>query len=292
MLPWHVGNLNTQEFTYLTQRPAEVTAAHQQQLDDLLQDFPYFQAARALQLKALKNSGSYKYNDALKRTAAHTTDRSILFDYITSEVFAQDEVAHKIKHQHTNLNEIELVDAQEVSASPLELEQKLKTELQKAKAVLDPDLFLKIGTPEPLKKVEDEPLEFKKEDKHSFAIWLQLSQVQPVEREDELRETSTPDPKEERFKLIDAFLSNSPKIDPQEEARTSKNLAKPFTKSSDALMTETLAKVYLQQKNYKKAIQAYKILSLKNPEKSGFFADQIRAIKKIMAHNSKDNDSV
>ena len=47
-------------------------------------------------------------------------------------------------------------------------------------------------------------------------------------------------------------------------------------------MTETLAKLYLQQQNYKKAIQAYKILILKNPQKSGFFADQIRAIKKLI----------
>jgi lipopolysaccharide biosynthesis regulator YciM len=47
-------------------------------------------------------------------------------------------------------------------------------------------------------------------------------------------------------------------------------------------MTETLARVYLQQKNYKKAIQAYKILILKNPEKSGFFADQIRAVEKLI----------
>ena len=46
-------------------------------------------------------------------------------------------------------------------------------------------------------------------------------------------------------------------------------------------MTETLAKVYVQQKNYKKAITAYKILILKYPEKSGFFADQIRAIEKL-----------
>ena len=44
-------------------------------------------------------------------------------------------------------------------------------------------------------------------------------------------------------------------------------------------MTETLAKVYLAQNNYKKAIQAYRILSLKYPEKSGFFADRISAIK-------------
>ena len=46
-------------------------------------------------------------------------------------------------------------------------------------------------------------------------------------------------------------------------------------------MTETLAKVYLEQKKYKKAIQAFKILSLKYPEKSGFFADQIRKVKNL-----------
>ncbi len=50
-------------------------------------------------------------------------------------------------------------------------------------------------------------------------------------------------------------------------------------------MTETLAKVYLEQKKYKKALQAFKILSLKYPEKSGFFADQIRAVKKLQKEN-------
>ena len=284
--------MNTAQYTYLIQNPGSVTAEHEAQLDEVLAAFPYFQSARALQLKALNSRGSFKYNQALKQTAAHTADRSILFDFITSDVFLQDRIAHKIKHQQDDLKNIELVDAQEVQVAPLELEQKLKSELQKAKAVLDPDLFLKKQEeeiPEPI--VEDAPLSFNKEDKHSFSIWLQLTQVKPVEREEE-KPQEVVDPRQERFKLIDQFLSNSPKIDPLEEVASKKNLAKPFTKSSDSLMTETLAKVYLQQKNYKKAIQAYKILSLKNPEKSGFFADQIRAIKKIMAQNSKDNDDV
>ena len=50
-------------------------------------------------------------------------------------------------------------------------------------------------------------------------------------------------------------------------------------------MTETLARVYLEQKKYNNAIKAYKILSLKYPEKSGYFADQIKAIKKIQNNN-------
>ena len=52
-------------------------------------------------------------------------------------------------------------------------------------------------------------------------------------------------------------------------------------------MTETLAKVYLEQKKYKKALQAYRILSLKYPEKSGFFADRIKAVEKIQQENTK-----
>ena len=46
-------------------------------------------------------------------------------------------------------------------------------------------------------------------------------------------------------------------------------------------MTETLAKVLVKQKKYKKAIGAYKILSLKYPEKNVFFADKIQEIRKL-----------
>ena len=47
-------------------------------------------------------------------------------------------------------------------------------------------------------------------------------------------------------------------------------------------MTETLAKIYLKQNKLKKALKAYKILSLKYPEKISLFADQIKFIKNRM----------
>ena len=54
----------------------------------------------------------------------------------------------------------------------------------------------------------------------------------------------------------------------------------------EGFMTETLARIYLEQKNYDKAIKSYKILSLKYPEKSSFFADQIKAVKQLQENNN------
>jgi hypothetical protein len=101
-------------------------------------------------------------------------------------------------------------------------------------------------------------------------------------------EENTNSEMERKFELIEKFIQEKKKPSPslkttsESDLENNINLAAPFTKSSESLMTETLAKVYLQQKNYTKAIQAYKILILKNPEKSGFFADQIRAIQKLI----------
>ena len=48
---------------------------------------------------------------------------------------------------------------------------------------------------------------------------------------------------------------------------------------NDTLTTETLAEIYVEQGHYQRAIQAYEILCLKYPKKSGFFANRIEEIK-------------
>ena len=134
----------------------------------------------------------------------------------------------------------------------------------------------------------DAPLDFTQKDTHTFGEWLKLTQANPIVREEPtipLEENTVDTPQERKnrkFELIEKFIQDRPKLSPSETTSKNKNLAKPYTQSPETHMTETLAKVYLQQKNYKKAIQAYKILILKNPEKSGFFADQIRAIQKLI----------
>ena len=82
--------MNVKEFTYFIEHPTKVVEPiHTKHLEDIIAEYPYFQAARALHLKGLKNLNSYKYNKALKTTAAFTTDRDVLFDFITSKDFLQ-----------------------------------------------------------------------------------------------------------------------------------------------------------------------------------------------------------
>ena len=85
--------MNTQKYTSLLARPQDISAEEVKELDAILEAYPYFQSARALQLKGLKIQNSFKYNDALKVTAAHTIDRDILFEYITSPTFTQHEIS-------------------------------------------------------------------------------------------------------------------------------------------------------------------------------------------------------
>ena len=85
---------------------------------------------------------------------------------------------------------------------------------------------------------------------------------------------------DKKFDLIDEFIKNSPKIKIDNKSGV-KSSFKTDQKIKDELITETLAKIYVKQKKFNKAIKAYEILSLKYPKKSSFFADQINDIKKL-----------
>ncbi len=308
--------MNTETFTYLLANPQQLTDQQLREITTLVQKYPYFQSARALQLKGLKNNNSFLYNDTLKVTAAHTADRDILFQYITSKEFVQDKISELIIQHDASVNELEVTIEDISEQTALELDKKMKAELQKAEAILNPLLFerkvqsvvtisneneieaeteIENNSETSAKVLEekiiavDAPLPFKKDDTHSFSEWLQLTQAKPIERTEaktdeptsETEELNNVPTAEEKFELIEKFIQEKPKLEVSITQTKQPDLAKQYTQTPSSLMTETLAKVYLQQKNYKKAIKAYEILILKNPEKSGFFADQIRAIKKL-----------
>ncbi len=85
--------------------------------------------------------------------------------------------------------------------------------------------------------------------------------------------------KEDR--LIERFIIEEPHIHPPSSDKLdTENKAKKSSEDGDVLVTETLAKIYLDQMLYHKALDTYKKLVLKFPEKSSYFAAQIESIEK------------
>jgi thioredoxin-like negative regulator of GroEL len=54
------------------------------------------------------------------------------------------------------------------------------------------------------------------------------------------------------------------------------------TEQDDSCFTETLAKIYIKQRRYDKALEIIKKLSLNYPKKNAYFADQIRFLEKLI----------
>lgn len=363
--------MNVSEYTYLLNQPDAVLDKQTDVLEKIVQEFPYFQSARALYLKGLYNQNSFKYNYALKIAAAHTTDRSVLFDFITSDTFTAIE-KNRVE-QPVEIHDIKVADSEVVDDVPkLEVrentvEQSIFASIKEAEPVVetepiaeietvdlpvetisDADFFPKELTTEAETLVEDssvseqaqqeasietietetetevetetietpieqkleigKPLSFATTEKHSFAEWLQLSQIKPIVRDEnpvpiEPTEQTAPETvteisrtdqtsevnfeKQKKNELINKFIEASPKI-PQlkHDMPLPSTFYEPSKADNSMLMTETLARVYLEQKKYHKAIQAYEILILKYPEKSSFFADRILDIKNLQQNNT------
>ena len=247
--------MKTAIFIKLLENKTKIQQIETAELKAIVKEFPYFQPARALYLKGLKNLDSFKYNNELKVTAAYTADRTVLFNYITSfETVIKNTTI--IPEKGIEKNGPEIIEIAATSKAPIE------------RVVLGD---LEIG----------KPLSFAPNENHSFNQWLQLSIKKTIVRtkREEIKNT----PNKER--LIDQFIENKPKIAPLEKGKIYTTVVDK-NRQDAALMTETLAKVYLEQKKYENAMQAYKILSLKYPEKSGFFADQIKRTKILQNNKS------
>lgn len=170
-----------------------------------------------------------------------------------------------------------------------------------------------IEIPEAVKTAEEnleigKPLDFSVNEKHSFQEWLQLAKTEPIDRSEETpeeaKQTEKPieikveskveyeivdEEKKKKEEIINKFIETNPKISPIKQTAITPAVQFNINQEDNSyLMTETLARVYLEQKKYTKAIQAYEILILKYPEKISFFADRISDIK-ILQQNNNNN---
>lgn len=346
--------MTTKDYTYLLNKPHTLNERHTTELERILTEFPYLQSARAIYLKGLYNNDSFRYNNELKKTAAYTTDRTILFEFITSEQFrsvdsslleaeqnavatievteatgATNDTVHpkkemprlkandaslsgieKLEHsikmlirnpEPETLSEEEVNEDKSVTSSE---NAAVTTTLEQNNEVETANILSETFTTKPAAEPIGSPLKFDQAETHSFAEWLQLSRLKPIDRgtslsnEEKVESTLiTPEKQEpastetaagltKKLDIIDKFIETNPKIAPVKTDKSAWENISRKTTDTPGIMTETLARVYLEQKKYAKAIQAYEILILKYPEKSAFFADRILEIKDLQQNNN------
>ena len=235
------------------------------------------------------------------------------------ELIVEEPILTSVK-EHTPTFFEEIVDEEEITEPEIPavrvdpIEQSILNSIKEANSVVfeEPKIIdePKIEIQENVKIATEnleigKPLDFSVNEKHSFQEWLQLARTEPIDRTEEgpqeakqtqkavqpKGEAKIIDPeKKKKAEIIDKFIETNPKISPIKQTAITPAVQFDINKEDNSyLMTETLARVYLEQKKYTKAIQAYEILILKYPEKITFFADRISDIKILQQNNNNNN---
>ncbi|MBQ1670100.1 MAG: tetratricopeptide repeat protein [Prevotella sp.] len=247
----------------LIQHPEQMDRDTLYELRSLIALYPYFQTARLLMLQNLYLLHDPTFDEELRRSAIYITDRRVLFQMIEGA--------------HYQLS-------QSAGNSPKESEKLEETGTSRTITLIDNFL-------ESIPKEEDSPEEKKKKRKPTPADAAVDYVAYLLESEGyNNRESEIPEMKGQE--LIDSFINNDngrivlpeeTPVEPQveETAESEENI------SDEGHFTETLARIYIKQGRYSKALEIIRRLSLVYPKKNAYFADQIRFLEKLIINNNK-----
>lgn len=169
-----------------------------------------------------------------------------------------------------NILQTELTQ-QQAEPSPIEEKEPIPIETVESNFVLN--------NPSVVAEKEHSP-EFDNSVPHSFSDWLKHAGNLPADTEGVAQKEVA---KHNNSDLIDKFIRDEPKINrPKAEFYSPVNMAKQSVADDITFVSETLAKIYVLQGNYLKALQAYENLRLKYPEKRLYFALQIKNLRKLI----------
>ncbi|HUW91627.1 MAG TPA: hypothetical protein VMV74_00570 [Bacteroidales bacterium] len=274
--------------------------------------FPWFHSAHLVLLRGLRESSDIKFESQLKGSALYVADRGILYNYLFMHV---PEITEGVAAPVAEPEEIVPEPAENVEITYPETKENIEMTYQKPQIVTPEeqhgedtslrsrdDLVAEIEAR--LGEInEEELLELADSDDVFFddAVGNEAIRDETVNDKvsgddvisDEIiskeingNEGVTEEPVKELSSndLIDRFIQTSPRIERMTpgEVPPVRDLSEERAEEHGPFITETLARIYVNQGYYTRAINIYEKLTLQFPEKSAYFASRIEKIKELI----------
>ena len=224
--------------------------------------YPYHQTLRLLMLQNLYLLHDPSFDEELRRAAIYITDRRVLFNMV--------EAAH-YRYPSTSGTP----DTQGAQTNPKAASRTLSLI----------DSFL-----DTIPQEESKPR--KRRPTPADAAIDYVAYLLDTEGDNDAQQEPEPVPEMRGQDLIDTFINAdkgrfSLSDVPLPADDTPKEPEEPEEEVGEEYFTETLARIYIKQGRYSKALEIIRRLSLQVPKKNAYFADQIRFLEKVIINNSK-----
>lgn len=222
------------------------------ELRGLLARYPYFQTARLLYLKNLFLLQDPDFKTELQKSALYVADLSLLFYYIEGERFVIGKHGEKTAEKNAESTDrtLDLID-RFLSELPAQTAKELsipqEVSIDYTSILLQEDAQPEVTVPLKNQELIDDFIEKQN---------LQSS----VDEHPDLEQT----------------------VDLEEETEDTEPEKVEGEELDESYFTETLAKIYVKQHRYDKALEIIEKLNLKYPKKNTYFADQIRFLEKLI----------
>ncbi len=260
------------EITQLIQHPERLDRDTLYELRSLLALYPYHQTVRLLMLQNLYLLHDPSFDEELRRAAIYITDRRVLFNMV--------EAAHYRFRKPGETGESQRLDTDTVSQTNNSHQGSADASNRTLSLI---DSFL-----ETIPKTEHETPKRKPTPADAAVDYVAYlleteSEEETPKKVPEMRGQALIDTfinaDKGRFSLADVPLPETPIAETKENAGE---------EVPEEYFTETLARIYIKQGRYSKALEIIQRLSLQVPKKNAYFADQIRFLEKVIINNNKN----
>lgn len=254
------------DIAYLFKHPQNLNKETLYDLRSMLALYPYYQPARILLLQNLFQLHDSTFDDELRRAAVYVSDRRLLFKLV-------EEAHYQLVSAHRQTEGQPLPDC----AGKTD-----ETKEDRTSSLIDNFLEQIPEGDEATQQTEGGRRPTPADATVDYVAYLLESESK---HEQELA------PQLKGQELIDDFIFNEGgKITLQEETEYEPEDTDDIEEADNedtGYFTETLARIYIKQGRYSKALEIIRRLNLVYPKKNRYFADQIRFLEKLIINNNK-----